>query len=394
MKLIVLFFIVFSFLGAKRDLLSKIPVPKTRIVNLDIDNCDKLCLDTLIKEGKIFSFMAKYKKTKIKGIDEYYYIYSKIFNLYKINYSMDLKLAIILPYKTIGKYSTSIFKSIFSYLSSIGTRFSIKMFYIEDESYDSIQNIVFDIKDSGFTYVIAPLTSKGVENILDAYTSGLKIYIPTSLNAFNIKKDNIFFGAINYEEQLTALLKYSSKNLALFYDSSSLGKKLHIKTKNIFSDNKIKLEKAVGYKSSDISFLKENKELFDGLTVILNTPVVSSGLVMSQLTFYEALERNILSTQINYDPIILNITQYKDRDNLFIANSIGNYNEYLIEINRLLNNNIEFDWINYSSVIGIDLFFSNYSKLNRKFLEKIKDNTVQYPINIMQAGFSRFKKVD
>ena len=77
---------------------------------------------------------------------------------------------------------------------------------------------------------------------------------------------------------------------------------------------------------------------------------------MSQLTLYDANATNILSTQINYDPLLFSMTQYKDRKTMIIANSITSQNNVFIETNSLLGNDIVYDWINYTTTIGVDYF--------------------------------------
>ena len=57
---------------------------------------------------------------------------------------------------------------------------------------------------------------------------------------------------------------------------------------------------------------------------------------MSQLTLYDTNATNVLSTQINYDPLVLSMTQYEDRKNMIIANSITQNNNILIETNSFL----------------------------------------------------------
>ena len=111
---------------------------------------------------------------------------------------------------------------------------------------------------------------------------------------------------------------------------------------------------------------------------------------MSQLTLYDINVTNILSTQINYDPLILSITQAKDRNNMIIANSIEKNNNVLIEANMLLNNDIVYDWINYSTTVGSDYFFHLITHDKREYELAMQDNQIIYPISLVQPSYSRF----
>jgi len=104
----------------------------------------------------------------------------------------------------------------------------------------------------------------------------------------------------------------------------------------------------------------------------------------------------LFSTQINYNPLLLSLTQYDDRKNFYIANSIGKSDTNLLAINKLLGNNILFDWINYSTSIGMDYIYTLYFNNNAKrlFNENIISNQVNYNISIVKPTKSSFKEID
>ena len=114
---------------------------------------------------------------------------------------------------------------------------------------------------------------------------------------------------------------------------------------------------------------------------------------MSQLTLHDSNVSTILSTQINYDPLIFSTTQYRDRKHLYIANSIAQNSAVLDESNRLLGNDISYDWINYSTSIGVDFFYNLITGEPREYALGIMNNQVQYPIEIVNPGISKFANV-
>jgi SRSO17 transposase len=113
-------------------------------------------------------------------------------------------------------------------------------------------------------------------------------------------------------------------------------------------------------------------------------------MVMSQLTLYDVNTSSILSTQINYNPELLLLTQAKDRETMLIANSINYHNNIMIESNALLQNNIVYDWINYATMIGADYFYHLITSAQREYPQEIINNQIEYPISIVKPTASRF----
>ncbi|MDX1296077.1 MAG: hypothetical protein R3302_07410, partial [Sulfurimonadaceae bacterium] len=135
--------------------------------------------------------------------------------------------------------------------------------------------------------------------------------------------------------------------------------------------------------------LKENEKI-QNASFVLNTPIVKTGMIMSQLTLYDTNTTNILSTQINYDPLLFSITQYHDRKDMIIANSIGKNNNVLVEANRLLSNDIVYDWINYATTVGTDLFYNMITHSEREYKLPVIDNQIEYPISLVSPSYYRF----
>lgn len=115
-------------------------------------------------------------------------------------------------------------------------------------------------------------------------------------------------------------------------------------------------------------------------------------MIMSQLTMYDVNATNVLSTQINYDPLILSLTQYVDRHKMIIANSITQNNSIFIETNSLLGNDIVYDWINYTTTVGMDFFFTQITNQDRQYKIDMQDNQMIYPIELLRPSKTRFIK--
>jgi SRSO17 transposase len=126
----------------------------------------------------------------------------------------------------------------------------------------------------------------------------------------------------------------------------------------------------------------------------MNTPLVKTSLIASQLRVYDIEPYALLSTQINYNPMLLTLTQYADRKEFFIANSIGKSTVNMEELNSLFGHDIVYDWVNYSTSVGIDYFYTHYfvPTASRNFNENIVENQVEYDISIVKPKRYKFEK--
>jgi hypothetical protein len=390
------------FLYSQSYLISRLPLPKTYIQNLDTYECDSLCLQEYLSHGEIFSFLANVPDTiDDNELNEARLIHTSLLNLGSINNPNEsLHIALLLPHKQIGRYAYSTSNAVFAYLLAQNIEYEFKSFLIEDESFESITQALLKINQEGYNYLIAPLTLKGAQNLI-GQSYNLNIYIPTiNKNDVNNTTPNIFFGGIDYQAQIDRLIDYSSDPLVIFYDQSGLGNTLKEKTREsyLLHESEIPQKHLYSYgidqRTSNLKpYLFENKKIDFG-TFFLNTPIVKSGMVMSQITLYDVNTTNILSSQINYDPLIFTITQPQDRKNMIIANSITIENNILIEANSLLNNDISYDWINYATTIGIDYFYFLSSDNRREYPLDMQANQITYPITLVEPGFSKFLTID
>ena len=420
-----------AFVFAQSFMLSNIPIPKTYIQNLDPYECDTECMQEYLDRGMVFSFLA-HAYTKLDNIEQNdaRVMFVSIFNLGSFSSDKQLKIALLLPYKKIGKYASSTTNACFAYLMTKSHPFMLKSYKVESESLEDLSAALNAMRKDGFKYIIAPLTQTGANNII-TINPDLHIYFPTvEKKDVNTSSSFLTFGAIDYKAQSDLLLKKAYEPLVIFSDKSQTGKKLakyqrkEFKhpasilendnsnssffgdTLSVFSQMQEKKEKVspitepekkvinyyVSRRTTNLeAYLKENEKIVDS-TIIINTPIIKTGMILSQLTLYDVNETSILSTQINYNPLLLSMTQYIDRKKMVVANSITEHDNVLIETNALLGNDIEYDWINYTTTIGIDYFYSLITDDAKTYYSKIVDNQVVYEIELLRPARSRFVK--
>lgn len=352
-------------------------------MNLSIDECDTECLNSMLTNGKIFSFLSIYKNhSQYDNIQNEYDRYRVAFHINRQD-DIKIKLAILVPQKVIRRYAISTVNSTLAYLLYKKYDFDLKVYNSNSEDRDALLDSLSKIREDGYNYVLAPLTEKGARIVMDN-SDGLTIYIPTvNRDKMENSTPNVIFGGISYKQQIEKLMLYAANRISLFSDTSSIANELNTEVKS--SDKLVVYEKQ--FKTSNVNFkkiLKWNRKL-DNSSIFLNLPLVKASLLASQLRVYKRKPRNLLSTQINYNPMILTLTQYEDRKSLLIANSIGAVNGEITISNDLLDSDIEYNWVNYSTSLGIDLLYSRYflQGESRNFSEEIIDNQVAYNIHIM-----------
>lgn len=410
------FFTIFlcAALFAKSSQPSNIPLPEVSVLDLDPYPCDAKCLQNYLKKGLIFSYLARQsadiqaqmlqtekisstaiatnepKKQKNEymkeGMQQEQNIQKKVYSSTKI------RIALLLPHKTIGRYAASTTNASFAYLMARGSPFELKTYKIENQNYEEIQKALKNIEADGFKYVIAPVTQVG-EKIIAQINPELSIYFPTiNKKDTQTSSSRFYYGAIDYRAQIDTLLQEAHSPLVIFCDESEVGRQLCAYeesayaqkrgsgvTKYVITQQMTNLEKQI----------KDNPKL-RGSSVFLNTPVVKSGMIMSQLTLHDTELANILSAQANYNPLLLSMTQYRDRKDMIIANSITHNDELLIETNSVMENDIAYDWINYTTTVGIDYFAYAISGEQRMYNIALKDNQMIYPIVLLKPEASRF----
>jgi hypothetical protein len=305
-----------------------------------------------------------------------------------------ISIAIVFPSHTIGKYALEASNSVNTYLIDKNQKFDLKVYDIVVQNKKNLLNAVEQIKNDNITKVIAMITKEDLKYLNNiSGIESIKFYLPLInkndiTNQNEINNLNVTYGAISYIAQFEKLIEYAkNRPIVEFYGDSGIGRTLHkyLKDKNITYAKKIDDDNG-RYQS----FLEENRKL-DNSAVILNTPIVKSSILLSAINAQESMISTIMSTQLNYTPLLFSLTQKQDREKLIVANSIGKIPQELEEYNHLTGNNLNYSWVNYSTIIGVEYLLNNNIDIFEDLT--IEENQVIFPVNLYKVGRYSFSLI-
>ncbi|MGX2972161.1 hypothetical protein [Helicobacter sp. T3_23-1059] len=302
------------------------------------------------------------------------------------------RVALFIPKQLVGRYSVNISNTILAYLIARGIDYEFEMFDCIDENPRNLKTHYNRISD--FHLVIAILSQQGVENLIDSVRISYPTYIPT-INKERISKStprNLYFGGISYKEQLEMLLPLMQDARIVEYgDDSQIGSYLT----SLFSSYHLNPLRQRTINNQDASnftkILPQESAYFAGANLLLNTSASKSGLLLSQIRYSTRTPKRFLSTQVNFNPTILQLSTPQSRKNFFVVNAIGNSDTRLNEYATLLNSDLQYDWVSYATCIGVEFGLSLYERgFKRYFEEQIQSNQVQYKNKIFTTNDSAF----
>jgi hypothetical protein len=297
------------------------------------------------------------------------------------------KIAIVFPSKVVGKYANGTINTVLSQLFLDGIEFNLEVIDTYDETPLSIENALNELYEKKYKNILLLTTNTGlevIENIQRAKEFTFFVPLVHKKNSVSTLS-NIVYGGIDYEQQLDSLFTFSNGKETVFSTQTPLGSRLRSmileKSSKLYMDTIIDLDK------NNYKHIVTNKSL-SGSTLFMNTSIIKTSILLSQLRAYETEPAVILSTQLNYTPLIISLTQYLDRKNFLIANSIESVDFKMEETAALLDADIVYNWVNYSTLIGI-----NYLLKNQSFVfNPIVNNQVQYRTQIYKNTAYGFRK--
>ncbi len=382
MRKIAIIFTFFILLYAQTQSLSPLPLPSTYFIDLDIYPCDTYCLQNDLENERIFSFLSHAKEVSPlpQPYKKIYALYSQLFqipsmSIFSITLLYDKRLRNLLP---------SLTQNISSYFLIRQALFSLKTQMLESNV--TLQDHIDQAQKSDLIIYLATFN-----DINDTQpNTSTPLFIPTLHAKFlHWNGENVYFGGIDYQKQIDLLYTLHQGKTAIFYlKNAALSKSL---TDYIVSKYGATSLYDIGANATNLKgILKDNEDLNQS-AIILNTPPIQSALILSQCTFYDIVPQKKLSTQINFSPSILSMTQQEDKRNLFVATIAMHYPPLLEGAIATMENIPTYDWLNYATLVGIDYFFSKKDGKNALFQKSFDKNQIQYPLTIKEAKSFSFQ---
>ncbi|MDE6979624.1 MAG: hypothetical protein K2O85_08675 [Helicobacter sp.] len=406
MRIVILICLLFfGILFAREQRLSPLPLPTMEMVNTNPIECDIVCLSELLQEGQIFSFLARFGQN-IKD-NRLLSTFSTLmeqhgFGLAYANQNSDaqVKIALILPKKSIGSYSLSTINTVLAYLTSQPYSFFFEVFDIGEEDLQGLSTVLGTIENRGFGGAIAICTTKAIP-FIPQLTPKIPLFIASvhkeQVIPNNSLSSNLLFGGISYHEQIATLKRFMepSARAVLFNDESATGLRIanEIKQEHI----PVALEESLNSKTISTfgRNLKYQANILRGSNLFLNTPINNSAFILSQLTYNRIQPATILTTQLGFNHALFTLTQQNDRLFLFVSSVTGRKIGDIREYAALLDVDLYYDWIHYSTAIGAEyLYHQLFSDSKKWFSEKFRENQVKYEVKVYRARNHQFEVVE
>lgn len=389
-------------LHARSSIISPLPLPQEKILDIDEHNCSDSCLKKLYTNGYIFSFLAKFTPgTTDKKLLQYFSEAMAQLNGAEVREpsgSAQFRVALLIPKQLVGRYSVSVANTILAYLITRGVDFDFQVFDSIDESKENLESTYMRIIQSGADFVIAMLGPVGAEHLIGYENLIYPTYIPT-INKERLSPEllarlpeNLYFGGISYKEQFETLLPLAKGAPIVEYtDDSQIGGYLSA----LFSSFNQPVSRKRVLSAQDASqfskTLNTEERYFADAAIVLNTAAPKTGLILSQIELSDESPKVYLSTQINFNPIILQLASPKSRENLLVVSSIGPLDTALMEYSFLLNNDLRYDWVSYATSIGVEFGLKMITKDGRSlFGEGMQDQQIRYQNRLWSTKDSSF----
>jgi len=301
-------------------------------------------------------------------------------------YQMDI--AVFLNKKKFFKFIPNILNSMNAYMIKKDINYHIKLFNLDENLSSRLDEI-----STKYKYIFLYSTSSKDINLTKDYPENY-FFIPTlnknQVNDLNIS-DNIYFGGINYKKQINQLNQFVTDKTEVIYDNrSNLSKYI----------TQIVNDQILEYPVKTISYpIYVNYKEFNDSYVYLNTPSIDSVQVLSNFTYHDVETKSILSTQLNYSPILFLLTNSEDTQDVILANSIFNIDSIIEDNNINLDSNIDFNWLNYTTSTLLNVAYN--IETQKDDIHYLNDfdlymffNQVEYKINLYRIFQNGFIKIE
>ncbi|MEA3353922.1 MAG: hypothetical protein U9Q33_08920 [Campylobacterota bacterium] len=303
-------------------------------------------------------------------------------------------IALVLPSLQIGKYAIEAVNTMNGYLLYAADNIKLTIYDIKYQNEENIIDVFQKLEENNHQRVILMITNENVKYLKNFIPNNkITLYLPlvNKIDIENLDIDSnleIICAAIDYKEQIEKLAFYAKDGkLVNLNDNNTIGYYLRKKMDHI----DVLYHKTVDNNNGKYDSFLKKKKLFDNSTVFLNTAIIKSSILLSQFRAHKLNIKEVLSTQLNYKRSILSLTQKHDRENMIVASSIGHIPENILQYSKLLGNDLEYNWVNYSVLVGTYYLTNNNINIFEDL--KIEDGSIIYPVYLYKVGKSSFKRI-
>lgn len=379
-------------LMAEKQVLVDIEPAKVFYINFENQACNDKCLEDLLQKGLYISYIARFNSDDerlnniyaklINGID-----YIDLNHKLETSTTNDIKIALLIPEKVIKSYAANIISPTLAYLSAQKQNVYMKVYFTHDEDESNIEPIISKLY--GYSFIITGYQNNGIK-VLSNNITNIPVFNPLAKsNNFPNISSNYTFGSIDYKEQVLKLLDMANGKVAIFKDDSVLANEIS----NIVSEeSNVVYEKTLGHKNLNINSVLNDGYRLNSSSVFFNLPLIKTTLLSTQMRALGVRPSVYLSTQINYHPMFLNLSQDNERSMFYFANSIGDIDSEIEYINDILGQKIAYNWVAYSTSVGLDYYYNKLqnNEKSRIFKDDFVGNSLQFNVRIMNAKKSKF----
>jgi len=294
-----------------------------------------------------------------------------------------IKVAILINKEEFFKYLPTLMNSIDAYFLNKNVDFKIKVFNLDENT--DLDEITKNYKNI-FVYTLDKNLIEKFNNYPDN-----KFFLPiinkNFLNTYVSK--NIFFGGLDFKDQVDKLN-------SLIFD------KINVITENKKLSNlvtKVEIENLIV--DQVYTYPLNYKEVVNDLnqtSIFINTATVHTAQILSNFTYYRIEPQIVLSTQINFNPIIFYITTPEDVKNFIVASSLFINNMRLLDVNLNLNSDLKFNWLNYTTTALLNKLYVDEMGENPYFLNDMNlyifNNQVNYKTKLYKIFMNGFIEIE
>ena len=369
---------------------SPIPPPKLYFINLDPSPCDHYCLREHLRRGEIFSFLAKAADNP-EAAAPYQEELARFAALFRLEVPRlrsapgpivtgeVVRIAVAGDRRRFAKAMERCARAMGVSLLRARRPFEIATV---DIPASALPERIYELE--GYDLVVAIVPYAEAET-LHQIAAAPNLYIPTVHRDLVDAPAAFYYGGIDYAAQIDALLRLARDELAIFYlGGSLLSDRLTQHALQLRSDARLfEIKKG----SRNLGYLIKGTPALRHSDILLNTPLVTSALILSQLTLYGYKPPKKLSTQINFNPRLFDLTQEHDREGLYVAVSTAAPPWELETAAAAARIDLFYDWLSYAAVAGAEALLLGEEK---KTKEEFEEGQLKYDLQILryeQGGF-------